>query len=144
MFLGEIIREYRHKNNLTLKDFSVRSGLSVAYINQLERNRNPKTGTGITPSLSTFFKVAKAMNMSVDQLLLDVDESQPVRLSPRSDDDSSLFKDTFLPINSRLASIYSLLNEEGIEKLIEYAEFLLSSGKYLKKSCSDELVEEDA
>ena len=144
MFLGEIIREYRHKNNLTLKEFSVRSGLSVAYINQLERNRNPKTGTGIAPSLSTFFKVAKAMNMSVDQLLLDVDESQPVRLSSRSDDGSSLFKDTFLPIDSRLASIYSLLSEEGIEKLIEYAEFLLSSGKYLKKSCSDELVEEDA
>ena len=52
--------------------------------------------------------------------------------------------EVFFPIERRLAEIYSCLNEEGVEMIIEYAEFLLSSGKYLKKSYSDELVEEKA
>lgn len=52
--------------------------------------------------------------------------------------------EVFFPIDRRLAEIHCQLNDEGIEKLIEYAEFLLSSGKYLKKSYPDKLVEEKA
>ena len=43
MYLGEIIYDYRAKNKLTLKQFSERSDLSVAYLSQLENNKNPKT-----------------------------------------------------------------------------------------------------
>lgn len=59
------------------------------------------------------------------------------------DDHPVHFSEKFFPIDSRLAPMYASLNEEGIEKLIEYAEFLVSSGRY-KKSYPDELVEENA
>ena len=61
MFLGDVIKEYRKNNNLTLNDFAKKTGLSVSYISQLENNRNPKTNDAIVPSLGTFSKSAMAL-----------------------------------------------------------------------------------
>lgn len=81
MLLGDVIYDYRMRNGkMSLKDFASRASLSVAYINQLENNRNPKTGEAIIPSLETFAKVARAMYMPLDDLLSVVDENQPVGL----------------------------------------------------------------
>lgn len=82
MFLGDVIYNYRQDNHLTMKDFSLRSGLSVPYISQLEKNLNPKTNTQIVPSIETFMKAAEAMHMSIDHLMSIVDENQPVGLKP--------------------------------------------------------------
>ena len=49
MTLGEIIKDYRIKNNLSMDAFSIQSGLSKAYISLLEKNRHPKTGKPISP-----------------------------------------------------------------------------------------------
>ena len=137
MFLGEMIHNYRKTNQLTLKDFSLKAGLSVAYINQLERNRNPKTNAEIIPSFGTFVKVANAMGITLDQLLQEVDENQPIGLtSPGSQSDVSLS-----PSESNLITNYRNLNEEGQEKLMEYSEDLLASGRYIK-SDEDGMVEE--
>ena len=73
MFLGEVIRNYRLENHLTLADFSSRSGLSIPYVSQLEHNRNPKTNEEIVPSWNTFSKVASAMGIDMDDLLQLVD-----------------------------------------------------------------------
>ena len=77
MFLGEVIRNYRLENHLTLADFSSRSGLSIPYVSQLEHNRNPKTNEEIVPSWNTFSKVASAMGIDMDDLLQLVDENLP-------------------------------------------------------------------
>ena len=47
------------------------------------------------------------------------------------------------PKKERLISSYCQLNEEGKEKLIDYADDLVSSGKY-KKGDSNKMVEEEA
>ena len=78
MYLGELIREYRKKHQISMQTFADRAGLSKAYISQLESNRNPKTGDSIVPSVETFVKVASAMNISVDELYGLVDENQPL------------------------------------------------------------------
>ena len=140
MYLGEIIRNYRMENGLTLKDFSQRAGLSIAYINQLERNRNPKTNSGIVPSYGTFVKVAGAMGISIDQLLHEVDENQPIGFVPSSS--ASDF-----PISrseEALLSNYRQLNTEGQDALLNHSKMMVASGMYSKKSDSDELVEEEA
>lgn len=82
MYLGELIREYRKKHDLSMQAFSDRANLSKAYINQLENNRNPKTGDPIVPSIETFYKVAAAMSIPVDELLNAVDENQPLVINP--------------------------------------------------------------
>lgn len=85
MYLGELIREYRKKHQISMQTFADRAGLSKAYISQLESNRNPKTGDSIVPSVETFVKVASAMNISVDELYGLVDENQPLVINAEAD-----------------------------------------------------------
>ena len=137
MHLGEIIYNFRAKKDLTLKQFSERSDLSVAYLSQLENNRNPKTGRPTVPSPLTFLKVAKAMDMDVDQLFREVDQNQPVRVSnippePTLSDDERI-----------LLECYRSMNTEGQERVLEYARIYASSSVY-KKCNQAELVDPDA
>lgn len=80
MTLGEIVKEYRKENNLTMDDFATRSTLSKGYISMLEKNRNPKNNKPIVPGIDTFQKVAHAMNINVDLLVSIVDKNQPISL----------------------------------------------------------------
>lgn len=134
MYLGQLIAYHRTVNKMTLKEFSKRSGLSVAYINQLEKNCNPKTNGPIVPSLETFDKVAKAMNTTLDELLKSVDENQPVginSISPECDKDNSsstLGEDEVLLLNK-----YNTLNDEGKGKIIDYIMDICASNKYIIK-----------
>ena len=41
MTLGELIKEYRSKNNLSMDAFADKSGISKAYISLLEKNKHP-------------------------------------------------------------------------------------------------------
>lgn len=106
MYLGELIKEYRKKHDLSMQAFSDRASLSKAYINQLENNRNPKTGDPIVPSVETFYKVAAAMNISVDELLSVVDENQPLVINPGP------------PHSGRTADQLIMTDEEAIDSHI--------------------------
>ena len=59
--LGSKLSDYRKSNNITIKDFSNRSGISTALLSQLER------GLG-NPSLSVINSIAHTMNLSVSSL----------------------------------------------------------------------------
>ena len=58
MTLGQIIRAYREENHMSMDDFSRSSGLSKAYISQLENNLNPKTGEPPVPSINSIKKTS--------------------------------------------------------------------------------------
>lgn len=125
MSVGKRIKERRKQLGMSAEDLADLVGVSPATIYRYESGyiENVKSSK-LTP-------IAKALRTNEAYLM-------------GWDDHPSRFSDMFFPIDPRLADVYSLLNDEGIEKLIEYAEFLLSSGKYLKKSDTDELVEEEA
>ena len=80
MYLGGLIKEYREKYNLTMDEFAKKAGLSKGYISMLEKNQHPQNKRKIVPSLETFRKAAKAMGLSVDDLMKAVDGDQPVSL----------------------------------------------------------------
>ena len=80
MKLGAFIKQYRQKNKLTLRDFAGRCGASHSYISMLEEGKNSKTGEPITPSLATLVKISGAMNMTLHELVTQVDD-MPVELS---------------------------------------------------------------
>ena len=67
MKLGERLRRIRREHQLTLKDLKERADLSVPYLSDLERGV-------VNPSIETLKKVANAYNMSVSELLSDVEE----------------------------------------------------------------------
>ena len=81
MTLGDIIQDYRRKHGLSMDEFARRGNLSKGYISMLEKNKNPRSGKPIIPSIATYASVATAMGISTDDLMRMVDKDQPVDLS---------------------------------------------------------------
>ena len=82
MTLGEVIKNYREEHNLSMDSFSKVSGISKAYISLLEKNKHPKTGKTIAPSIPIIKQAATGMGMDFDALfnMIDdeVDISRPI------------------------------------------------------------------
>lgn len=74
MTLGEFIKAYREKNELSQRQFADKSGVSNGYISMMEKNENPKTGQPLSPSMPVLKKIASAMGMTVNDLCSFVDD----------------------------------------------------------------------
>ena len=68
MTLGDIIKEYRSSHKMSMDAFSDKSGISKAYISLLEKNKHPKTGKSITPSIQCIKQAADGMDMDFNVL----------------------------------------------------------------------------
>lgn len=68
MTLGDIIKEYRKNHDMSMDNFSERSGISKAYISLLEKNKHPKTGKTIAPSIQCIKQAADGMGMDFNIL----------------------------------------------------------------------------
>lgn len=73
MTLGDVIKEFRNINNLSMEEFSKMSGLSKSYISMLENNKDPR-GNPIKPSIETIDKVANTIGVDLDTLLEKIDQ----------------------------------------------------------------------
>ena len=80
MTLGQIIKQYRTEHHLSQRQFAILCGVSNGYISMLEEGKNPKTNEPIIPSLMTLKKLASAMAMTLDELMIAADE-MPITLS---------------------------------------------------------------
>lgn len=68
MKLSELIKTYRHEHNLSLRAFAERTICSFQYISNIEKEEVKN------PSIPTLVSIAKAMDMSLDQLLKMTDD----------------------------------------------------------------------
>jgi transcriptional regulator with XRE-family HTH domain len=80
MEIGLLIKQYRQKNNLTLREFAKSCGTSHSYISMLESGKNSKTGEPMVPTLTMLNKISQAMNISVNDLINLCDDI-PISLS---------------------------------------------------------------
>ena len=123
MFLGDLIKQYRTINKLSLRDFASRCGLSHTYISALEKNIDPRTGKPIAPTLDTVKYVAKGMNTSIEEILKALDEQQEFVVNQ---DLSSAHKDNNTTSNSAIVFIYGSIPAgipmECIEDIIDTEE----------------------
>ena len=94
MKLSAKLRELRTKNNLTLKELSTKSGISVSFISDIENERR-------NPSIETLKILADALGVSADEFLKD---SPP---NTKSDLNKKDLKD----ISKDVASIMKKLND---------------------------------
>lgn len=78
MTLGDLIKKYRSDNNLSMAEFASKSGLSKAYISLLEKNRNPKTGKEITPSIDVIKKVSDAIGKDFDEVFSSIESTTKI------------------------------------------------------------------
>lgn len=126
--LGELIKEYRSNNNLSMDDFAAKSGLSKSYISILEKNKHPRTGNPITPTLETIYNTAKGMDSNVNDIL-DLIGDQVIKINTEE------IKET-RPLNNKEKEIlepFNKLNIDGKEKVIDYTYDLLESEKYIEE-----------
>lgn len=84
MTLGDIIRNYRKERGLSMEDFARLCNMSKGYISMLEKNKNPRSGKPIIPSVATYSNISKAMNIKIEDLMGMVDKNQPIDISSPS------------------------------------------------------------
>lgn len=70
--LGEIIKDYRLKNKLSLRDFAQKCDVSHTYIDKLEKGIDSRNGKPVEPTLLVVEKISKAMNKKTDTLLKEI------------------------------------------------------------------------
>ncbi|PGW38354.1 transcriptional regulator [Bacillus cereus] len=70
--LGEIIKDYRFKNKLSLRDFAQKCDVSHTYIDKLEKGLDSRTGKPVEPTLLVIEKISKAMNKKTETLLEEI------------------------------------------------------------------------
>lgn len=73
MLLGDIIKNFRIKHEMSLQDFANLINTSRSYIHMLEKNYNPSTGKPINPNIETLRAISNAMNISIEELLKQLD-----------------------------------------------------------------------
>ncbi|PEC13563.1 helix-turn-helix domain-containing protein [Bacillus thuringiensis] len=70
--LGEIIKNYRLTNKLSLREFAQKCDVSHTYIDKLEKGVDSRTGKPVEPTLLVIGKISNAMNISTKSLLEEI------------------------------------------------------------------------
>lgn len=112
MTIGEVIRRYREDHSLSQRQFALKCNISNGYISMLEKGINPKTNEPIMPSIAALKAISSAMNISLNDLLIQADD-MPVNLSlefelqnsPRDDSRLLEFVDLFQKLTSEQQSL---------------------------------------
>jgi transcriptional regulator with XRE-family HTH domain len=70
--LGDYIKEYRDKKDLSLRDFAKLCDLSHSYVASLEKGIDSRSKKPVVPTIETLEKIAKATNTTLRQLLVEL------------------------------------------------------------------------
>lgn len=66
--LGEYVKQYREKHNISQRRFAEMCGLSNGYISILEDGKSPKTGKDLIPKIDSLMRIANATGTTLDEL----------------------------------------------------------------------------
>lgn len=80
MKLGEWIKKYRHAHGMSMQDFANMVGISKAYVGQLEKGVNPRTGKPISPTILAIGKISREVGIPINEFLEMLDKDQPVTI----------------------------------------------------------------
>ena len=130
MHLGEVIKQYRDEHGMSMEGFARISGISKAYIGLLEKNRHPKTGKPIVPSVPCIKLVADAIGIDFNDLFNMIEQDVQISdyvypehktgfLTVEKASETALTDDV-----ARLLAYYDKLSQRGKEKALERLEEL--------------------
>lgn len=138
MKFGELIKDYRTKNKITMQQFADSAGLSKGYVSVLEKGRRPNSSTPIIPSIETYNKVAQAMHLSLNELLEMIDGDSLIDISntPEALESRSSI-DFYFHELSVAEKLQTVLNEDEIIGDYYYSEDdlleILKFARYIKE-----------
>lgn len=87
MYIGEIIKEYRTRHEMSQRAFASKTTLSPSYINTLEKIYNPKTGKPYSVTTDVADEIATAMGISIEELLSKLTGNQEFTLNTSKTDE---------------------------------------------------------
>lgn len=67
--LAEIIQKYILANDISMRSFARKAGLSHAYVDKLRKGMDPETKKPVEPTMDTLVRIAKALEMNLLELL---------------------------------------------------------------------------
>lgn len=67
-YIGEYIKKCR--GNMSLRAFAEKCGISHTHLDSIEKGFDPRTGKPVSVTVETLKKIANAMNMTVNDLLI--------------------------------------------------------------------------
>lgn len=123
------IKEARERAGLSQKELAEKIGVAPNTFHGYESGKHD-------PKSNLLADIARVCGVSVDFLLGIEKENTP---TPSKDDAGVLTKEEL----TRISAAMEQLNEEGRERVVEYAEDLAAGGRF-KKPCSTELGEKKA
>lgn len=125
------LREMLHKQQ---KELAIDLGVSQPTISDWESGRK-------IPSARSTQKLADYFDVSVDYLLgrsdsISLVQTFKLSFNPECTEEDSApeDEDRLSDFETKLLKLYRDLNEEGQEKLLDYADDLVASGKYIKNN----------
>lgn len=128
MTIGNLVKTYRQEHDLPMQEFADRCGLSKSYISMLEKNINPRNNKPIIPTIETYKKIARGMNIDLDSLLKILDSTELVDLSKV--DTVPIEACYIIPVLGRVAAGYGKEVVEEVIGQIEISPSLASKGDY--------------
>ncbi|MBS4462910.1 LexA family transcriptional regulator [Aerococcaceae bacterium zg-B36] len=114
MHIGVLIKKYREDHKLSMADFAKKANISKAYVSVLEKNKDPRNGKPIVPSLVTIQNVANGMGMTFDELFNLIGDNELVSLTPTST--LTLITDTASQLNEDRQLVVLNTAEEQLEE----------------------------
>ena len=125
MTLGDIIKNYRDRNNITIGEFASACSLSKGYISMLENNINPRNNKPISPTLPSMAKVASDMGIELDTLLKMLDGKQSIQLI--EDNADSIQAVSSSSQCKEIIEVCEQLSAHNQRKVLTYSKNLLST-----------------
>lgn len=109
-YIGKKIKEYRKINEFTQETLGEKAGLHYSYIGQVERGEKE-------PSLKSLLKIADALGVGVDKLLINYDISSDASIKISNITDLLLERDEkeLEMIYVLLKDLINILEEQDIE-----------------------------
>jgi transcriptional regulator with XRE-family HTH domain len=94
-YIGNFIKKYR--GDMSLREFAEKCDISHTHLDSIEKGYDPRTGKPVRVTVDTLKKIASAMNMSVNDLLI---QSGDVKIEELNFDNA-----TFNKIENKITKI---------------------------------------
>lgn len=146
--LSELIKRYREKNNLSLRDFAKKANVSHTYISMLEKNYNPATKKEPVVNTINLNNIALALGIGLDELIDNISndtivelKAKPKKVELKEIKSSELFLNPDLdlsemvriPIVSTVPASFNKSSDFIYDEYIEYPISLLQYSDYDKR-----------
>ena len=117
-YIGNFIRKYR--GDMSLRDFAEKCGISHTHLDSIEKGIDPRTGKPVSVTVETLKKIANAMGMTINDLLI---QSGDVKIEDLQFDNANIVD---VPSNTVKIPVLGIIKAgtpiEAQQDIIDYVE----------------------